>query len=95
MKRILLVFISTLVLFHSISVGWSVAGEEAVTVSSAELKQLKAQIEALQKKFQELSEKQVAADERVAITQEEQKQQEVSQEDVEKFKEVKKAATKK
>ncbi len=54
MQRILFVFISTLVLFHSISVGWSVAGEEAVTVSSAELKQLKAQIESLQKKFQEL-----------------------------------------
>ncbi|MFC1826818.1 hypothetical protein ACFLZQ_02665 [Thermodesulfobacteriota bacterium] len=94
MKSILLVFISTLVLFHSVSVGWSVAGEEAVTVSSAELKELKAQIEALQKKFQELSEKQVAADERVAITQEEQKQQDVSKEEVEKYKEVKKAAKK-
>jgi len=94
MKRILLVFISTLVLFHSISVGLSVAGEETVTVSSAELKQLKAQIEALQKKFQELSEKQVAADERVAITQEEQEQQDVSKEKVEKYKEVKKAAKK-
>jgi uncharacterized membrane protein (DUF106 family) len=85
MKRILLVFISTLVLFHSISVGLSVA-EEAVTVSSAELKQLKAQIEALQKKFQELSEKQVAADERVAITQEKQEQQDVSKDEVEKYK---------
>ena len=94
MQGILFIFISTLVLFHSISVGWSVAGEEAVTVSSAELKQLKAQIEALQKKFQELSEKQVTADERVAITQEEQEQQDVSQEDVEKYKEVKKAAKK-
>jgi hypothetical protein len=93
MKRILLVFISTLVLFHSISVGLSVA-EEAVTVSSAELKQLKAQIEALQKKFQELSEKQVAADERVAITQEKQEQQDVSKDEVEKYKEVKKAAKK-
>jgi hypothetical protein len=92
MKRVLFIFISTLVLFHSISVGWSVAGEETVTVSSAELKELKAQIEALQKKFQELSEKQVAADEKVAITQEEQEQQEVSQENVERFKEIKKAA---
>ena len=94
MQRILFIFISTLVLFHSISVGWSVAGEEAVTVSSAELKQLKAQIEALQKKFQELSEKQVTADERVAITQEEQEQQDVSKEEVEKYKGVKKAAKK-
>ena len=94
MQRILFIFISTLVLFHSISVGWSIAGEEAVTVSSAELKQLKAQIEALQKKFQELSEKQVAADERVAITQEEQEQQDVSKDEVEKYKEVKKAAKK-
>jgi uncharacterized membrane protein (DUF106 family) len=94
MKRILLVFISTLILFHSISVGWSIAGEEAVTVSSAELKELKAQIEALQKKFQELSEKQVKADERVAITQGKQEQQDVSKDEVEKYKEVKKAAKK-
>ena len=83
MKRVLFIFISTLVLFHSITVGWSVAGEETVTVSSAELKQLKAQIEELQKKLEELSEKQVAAEERVAITQEEQEQQVVSKEDVE------------
>jgi hypothetical protein len=82
MKRILFIFISTLVLFHPISVGWSVAGEETVTVSSAELKQLKAQIETLQKKFQELSEKQIVADERVAITQEEQEQQDLSKEEV-------------
>jgi len=94
MKRILLVFISTLILFHSVPVGLSVAGEETVTVSSAELKELKAQIEALQKKFQELSEKQGAADERVAITQEEQEQQDVSKEVVVKYNEVKKAAKK-
>jgi hypothetical protein len=94
MKRILFIFISTLVLFHPISVGWSVAGEETVTVSSAELKQLKAQIETLQKKFQELSEKQIVADDRVAITQEEQEQQDVSKEVVEKYTEIKKAAKK-
>ena len=94
MKRILFISISILVLFYSVSVGWAVAGEETVTVSSTELKELKAQIEALQKRFQELSEKQVVADERVAVTREEQVQQDVSKEVVEKYTEVKKAAKK-
>ena len=93
MQKLLIMFISTLIIFHSVSVGW-LAAEETVTVSSAELKQLKEQIDALQKKFDKLSGKQVVTDERVAITQEEQEQQDVSKDEVEKYKEVKKAAKK-
>jgi len=93
MNRMIL-FVLTFVLIHSIPVGWVAAAEETTTVSSAELKQLKAQIEALQKKFEKLSEKQLVADEKEPLTQEEQEQQEVSQVDVEKYEEVKKIAKK-
>jgi len=91
MNRMVL-FVLTLVVIHSLSVGLVAAGEEMVTISSAELKQLKAEIEALQEKFKKLSEKQRVVDEKEADTQQEPKQQEISQVDVEKFEEVKKAA---
>ena len=91
MNRMVL-FVLTLVVIHSLSVGLVAAGEEMVTISSAELKQLKAEIEALQEKFKKLSEKQLVVDEKEADTQQEPKQQEISQVDVEKFEEVKKAA---
>ena len=90
MNRMVL-FVLTLVVIHSLSVGLVAAGEEMVTISSAELKQLKAEIEALQEKFKKLSEKQLVVDEEEADTQQEPKQQEMSQVDVEKFEEVKKA----
>jgi hypothetical protein len=93
MNRMIL-FILTFVLIHSISVGWVAAAEETTTVSSAELRELKAQIEELQKKFEMLSEKQRVADEKVSLPQEELKQQEVSQVNVEKYEEVKKTAKK-
>jgi len=93
MNRMVL-FVLTLVLIHSLSVGWVAGAEETVTVSSAELKQLKAEIEALQEKFEKLSKQQLVVDEKEAITQEELKQQEVSQVDVEKYEEVKKIAKK-
>jgi hypothetical protein len=93
MNRMVL-FVLTLVVIHSLSAGWVAAGEEMVTISSAELKQLKAEIEALQEKFEKLSAKQVMVDEKEANTQQEPKQQEISQVDVEKFEEVKTAARK-
>ena len=88
----MVLFVLTLVVIHSLSVGLVAAGEEMVTISSAELKQLKAEIEALQEKFKKLSEKQLVVDEKEADTQQKPKQQEMSQLDVEKFEEVKKAA---
>ena len=94
MQRRLIIFISTLFLSHALSVGWIVAGEEPVTVSSSELKQLKEQIEALQNKFDKLSEKQVVVDERVASSLEGQVSQEVSTDEVAKYNEVKKLAKK-
>jgi hypothetical protein len=94
MRRLLIVFISILVLFPIFSVGWVAAGGQTEIVSSEELKQLKAQIEALQKKFQELTEKQVQAEQPVAVAQEGQVQQEVSKEEVGKYKEIKQEAKK-
>ena len=97
MRRLMnsmVLFVLTLVLINPLSAGWVSAGEETVTVSSAELKQLKAQIEALQEKFQKLSKQQLIDDEKESILPEELKQQEVSQVDIEKYKEVKKSAKK-
>lgn len=91
MNRMVL-FVLALVVIHSLSVGLVAAGEEMVTISSAELKQLKAEIEALQEKFEKLSAKQLVVDEKEADTPQEPKQQEMSQVDVEKFEEAKKAA---
>jgi hypothetical protein len=93
MNRMVL-FVLTFVLIHSISVGWVAAAEETTTVSSAELKQLKEQIEALQEKFERLSKNQPMGNEKEALPTAEQKQQEVSQANVEKYKEVKKALKK-
>jgi hypothetical protein len=93
MNRMVL-FVLTFVLIHSISVGWVAAAEETTTVSSAELKQLKEQIEALQEKFERLSKNQPIGNEKEALPTAEQKQQEVSQANVEKYKEVKKALKK-
>jgi hypothetical protein len=84
----------SLVLFMSFSVGWVTAAEETVTVSSTELKQLKEQIEALQEKFERLSQNQPIGNEKEALPAAEQKEQEVSQATVEKYKEVKKAIKK-
>jgi hypothetical protein len=94
MKRRLIMFISILFLFPFISVEWVVADGQPETVSSEDLKKLKAQIQALEKKLQELTEKQVQTEHRGTVDQEKQELQEVSQEDLEKYKEVKKAVKK-
>jgi len=80
MKRRLIFFISILFLFSVSSSGWVAGGGQSETISSEEFKQLKAQIQALEKKLQELTEKQDPQD--------------VSQEEIEKYKEVKKEANK-
>jgi hypothetical protein len=94
MQRLLIVFISILVLFPIFSVGWVAAEGQSETVSLEELKQMKAQIEALEKKLQELTEKQVQAEQKGAVAQEGQIQQEVSKEVVVKYKEIEKEAKK-